>query len=125
MLYFELSKDGLRPSKMSVTRRSWLRLAGFGTAATAGLFSARNLAGQQKSAAYDAMAHAAHAMGAVGRVSTEAFNPTTFLRAWNFSDLPAEKRERFYRETARPDGTFLREYEIVAVDREIEIAPGV
>jgi FtsP/CotA-like multicopper oxidase with cupredoxin domain len=110
---------------MSFTRRSWLRLAGFGTAATTGLFSARNLAGQQKSGAYNAMAHGSHAMGPVGRVSTDAFNPTTYLRAWNFSDLPAETRQRFYRETARSDGTTLREYEIVAVDREIEIAPGV
>jgi FtsP/CotA-like multicopper oxidase with cupredoxin domain len=71
------------------------------------------------------MAHAGHAMGPVGRVSTEAFNPTTFLRTWNFADLPLDQRQRYYRETARSDGTTLREYEIVAVDREIEIAPGV
>jgi FtsP/CotA-like multicopper oxidase with cupredoxin domain len=64
-------------------------------------------------------------MGPVGRVSTEAFNPTTFLRTWNFADLPLDQRQRYYRETARSDGTTLREYEIVAVDREIEIAPGV
>src|SRR3989337_2148846 len=63
--------------------------------------------------------------GPVGRASLEAFNPTTFLRAWNFSDRPAAERGRYYRETPRPDGTLLREYEIVAVDREIEIAPGV
>jgi FtsP/CotA-like multicopper oxidase with cupredoxin domain len=30
-----------------------------------------------------------------------------------------------YKETRRPDGSLLREYEVVAVDREIEIAPGV
>ena len=110
---------------LSFTRRSWLRLAGLGTAAGAGLFSARNLAGQEKSGSYEAMQHAGHAMGPVGRVSTEIFNPTTFLRAWNFSDLPADKRQRYYKETPRPDGSLFREYEIVAVDREIEIAPGV
>ncbi len=71
------------------------------------------------------MQHAAHRMGPVGRVSTEAFNPTTYLRAWNFSDLAPEDRARYYKETPRPDGTLLREYQIVAVDREIEIAPGV
>jgi FtsP/CotA-like multicopper oxidase with cupredoxin domain len=71
------------------------------------------------------MAHTAHAMGPVGRVSTEIFNPSAFLRAWNFSDLPPGKRERYYRETPRSDGTLLREYDIVAIDREIEIAPGV
>ena len=64
-------------------------------------------------------------MGTVGRVPTDVFNPTRYLRAWNFSDLPADERARVYRETARPDGTLLREYEFFAVDREIEIAPGV
>ena len=65
------------------------------------------------------------AMGPVGRVSTESFNPTTFLRAWNFSDLAPATREKVYRETLQSDGTMLREYEIYAVDREIEIAPGL
>ena len=64
-------------------------------------------------------------MGPVGRVSTDLFDPSGFLRAWNFSNLAPDKRSRFYRETPRPDGTLLREYEIIAVDREIEIAPGV
>jgi FtsP/CotA-like multicopper oxidase with cupredoxin domain len=108
-----------------ITRRSWLRLAGLGTAAGAGLVSTRRLAGQQPAPSYGSMAHAAHAMGPVGRVSTDVFNPASYLRAWNFSDLPPEKRSKFYRETPRPDGSLLREYEIVAVDREIEIAPGV
>ncbi|HSL20426.1 MAG TPA: multicopper oxidase domain-containing protein [Vicinamibacterales bacterium] len=71
------------------------------------------------------MDHAAHAMGPVGRVTSEALNPSTYLRAWNFSDLPPDRRARFYRETRRPDGSLLREYEIYAVDREIEIAPGL
>ena len=92
------------------SRRSWLRLAGLGTAAGAGLLSARNLAGQEKRGPYDAMHHASHAMGPVGRVSTEIFNPTTFVRAWNFSDLAPEKRQRYYKETPRPDGSLLREY---------------
>ena len=64
-------------------------------------------------------------MGTVGRVGTEVFNPTAYLRAWNFSDLPPDERAKFYKETPRPDGTLLREYEFFAVDREIEIAPGV
>jgi FtsP/CotA-like multicopper oxidase with cupredoxin domain len=64
-------------------------------------------------------------MGPVGRVDKSRFDPSMFLRAWNFSDVPAAERSRFYRETPRPDGTLLREYEIFAVDREIEIAPGV
>jgi FtsP/CotA-like multicopper oxidase with cupredoxin domain len=35
------------------------------------------------------------------------------------------ERSRYYRETPRDDGTLLREYEFFAVDREIEIAPGL
>jgi FtsP/CotA-like multicopper oxidase with cupredoxin domain len=58
-------------------------------------------------------------------VSTEAFDPTAFLKNWNFNHLPPEARQKLYRETPRPDGTLLREYELYATDREIEIAPGL
>lgn len=71
------------------------------------------------------MNHHGHAMGAVGRVSTDRFDPTAYLQTWNFGNLPADKRREFYRETPRPDGTLLREYQIFALDREIEIAPGI
>jgi len=64
-------------------------------------------------------------MGLVGHVTTAANKPGTFLRTWNFSDLPPEQRAAVYRESRRPDGSLLREYEIYAVDREIEIAPGL
>ena len=64
-------------------------------------------------------------MGTVGRVTSDAIRPGAFLRAWNFSDLPESERSQRYRETLRPDGTRLREYEIYAVEREIEIAPGL
>jgi FtsP/CotA-like multicopper oxidase with cupredoxin domain len=74
---------------------------------------------------HPAGAHENHAMGTVGRVSVEAFNPSRYLRTWNFSDLPEQERAKFYRETPRPDGSTLREYEIYAVDREVEIAPGL
>jgi FtsP/CotA-like multicopper oxidase with cupredoxin domain len=58
-------------------------------------------------------------------VTSDAVKPSAFLRAWNFSDLPAPERSKVYRETLRPDGSRLREYELYAVDREIEIAPGL
>ena len=64
-------------------------------------------------------------MGTVGRVSKESFDPAAYLRSWNFANLPADKRAEFYRESKRPDGSLLREYEIYAADREIEIAPGM
>jgi FtsP/CotA-like multicopper oxidase with cupredoxin domain len=64
-------------------------------------------------------------MGTVGRVDTSAFDPSVFARTWNFSALPAPERAKFYRETPQADGTVSREYELYAVDREIEIAPGL
>jgi FtsP/CotA-like multicopper oxidase with cupredoxin domain len=107
-----------------LNRRSWIRLAGFGTAA-AGLLRSQSVGGAQDAIRAPAMEHAAHAMGPVGTADLTRFNPSDFLRASNFSSLVPRERSRFYHETPRPDGSLLREYEIVAVDREIEIAPGV
>jgi FtsP/CotA-like multicopper oxidase with cupredoxin domain len=64
-------------------------------------------------------------MGLVGRVTNDQLSPIRYLRTWNFSDLEPDQRAKFYRETKQPDGTLLREYEIFAVDKEIEIAPGL
>ncbi len=110
---------------MSIDRRTWLRAAGFGSL-VGGLNAGARLFGQMptETVAMPGMAEV-HAMGPIGRVSTEDFDPTAFLRAWNFSDLPADERSRFYRESVRPDGSLLREYEFFAADREIEIAPGI
>jgi FtsP/CotA-like multicopper oxidase with cupredoxin domain len=105
---------------MRLSRRTWLQSAGLTSLAG---FAARNqLIGQTTQ---PAAAHDNHAMGIVGRVSDDAFSPTRYLRSWNFSDLPTDQRAKYYRESPRPDGTMLREYEIFAVDREIEIAPGM
>src|SRR5688572_12693573 len=114
-------------SKLS--RRSWLRLGGMASLAAgvvgASRASAQNGPAPAPGATRTVDAHHAHAMGTVGRVTSDALNPTRFLRTWNFSDLPPERRKDFYRETERPDGSLLREYQIFAVDREIEIAPGI
>jgi FtsP/CotA-like multicopper oxidase with cupredoxin domain len=107
----------------SLSRRSWLQASGIG--AVAGAFGLARLKGQGTSPPTNVYGHAGHAMGAVGAVDTSAFDPARYLTAFNFSDLPEEERVRYYRETPRPDGTLLREYEFFAVDREIEIAPGV
>ena len=71
------------------------------------------------------LAHTVHNAGPVGRVSTERFDPGAYLKSFNGSHLPAGDRARFYKETPRPDGSLLREYRVVAVDRELEIAPGI
>jgi manganese oxidase len=124
MLFFD-------QSKMTLTRRNWLQSIGIG-AAFAGASLSRRSGGRMQAAAADGQtpqslpsSHDNHAMGLVGRVTNDQLSPTRYLRTWNFSDLEPDKRAKYYRETKRPDGSMLREYEIYAVDREIEIAPGL
>ena len=109
-----------------LTRRSWLRATGLASLAGSIVGGAR-IAGQarQGDGVADHPAHDSHVMGTVGRVAPDRFNPVTFLKTWNFNDLAPEERLKYYRETPRPDGTLLREYDIFAADREIEIAPGL
>ncbi len=119
---------------LKLSRRGWLQATGLASIA-GGLVGGR--AAAQHAGAPGAghpAAHDNHAMGTVGRVTSESpdprdpasyVNPNTYLRSWNFSELPPDVRARFYRETARPDGTLLREYHFHAADREIEIAPGL
>ncbi len=107
---------------LKVTRRSWLRATGVASL-VGSVGAARRLAGQGLPAVQTG--HDSHAMGTVGRVSSDGFDTAAFLRSWNFSHLSADERAKFYRETPRPDGTMLREYEVFATDREIEIAPGI
>src|SRR5688500_13093153 len=112
---------------MKLTRRSWLGASGIATlaASVAGVVRVRGQS-TPPAASYAHGSHGAgHGLGTIGRVDKALFDPVRFLRAWNFNDLPPDERSRHYRETTRPDGTLLREYEIFSVDREIEIAPGV
>src|SRR5687768_10005624 len=106
---------------MRLSRRTWLQAAGL--TSVAGVLARTRVTGQTQQ--FPASAHDNHAMGIVGRVGADRFSPTRYLRSWNFSDLPPDERAKYYRESPRPDGTMLREYEIYAVDREIEIAPGM
>ncbi len=111
-------KTTRRPRGLS--RRSLLAAASL-VPVTAGLARRAGGATEHPQAAHSG----GHGMGTVGLVDATRFDPAAYLRGWNFAELPAAERERVYRETARPDGTLLREYEFVAADREIEIAPGV
>jgi FtsP/CotA-like multicopper oxidase with cupredoxin domain len=109
---------------MTMSRRSLMRMASFGAATTA-LATGSEPAGQSAESSGSTLSHAAHYSGPVGRVSTETFDPSAFARSWNFSGLPPDRRARHYREVRQPDGILLREYDIVASDRDIEIAPGM
>ena len=104
-----------------------------GSVGAAALAAAGKLRGQAygdphdgHSAGKPAAAHAtAHQAGVVGRVTSLDPDPSVYLRSFNFSHLPERERSRYYRESPLGDGRLLREYELYAVDREMEIAPGV
>jgi len=106
------------------SRRKWLQASGLASLAGS-LVAGTRLAGQVASSGGHPLSHQNHAMGTVGTVKAGGLDPARYLRGWNFSHLPAGEREKYYRETPRPDGSLLREYDIFGVDREIEIAPGV
>ena len=55
-----------------------------------------------------------HDMMAVGDIRPGAFDPTAYLTHFDYG-----------KESRLPSGQVLREYELVAEDREIEVAPGV
>src|SRR5262245_21254331 len=99
-----------------LSRRSLLQVTGL---SSVGAALAQLVRGQSSNPPAAHAVHS-HAMGPVGRASTEIFDPSVYLRSWNFSHLPEPERSRFYRETRQPNGTMLREYQIFAVDREIE-----
>ena len=62
----------------------------------------------------DLEAHDARVMSTTGEVDLSQFDPSKFLYEFDYGQV-----------SELPDGQTLREWEIVAVDKEIEIAPGV
>jgi manganese oxidase len=66
-------------------------------------------------------------IGMINQVGDDAIgiDPMEYLTTWNFNNLPENERSKFYKETPRPDGSKLREYWLHAVDKEIEVAPGI
>ena len=124
--------DGARSANTTsgapvLTRRELLKA---GTAGTVGLVAAtgalalpawRRLGAQDPAhvVAHDSTAvlpaHGAHdQMNAVGDIRPDAYNPTTFLTAFDTGEI-----------SVLPSGQVLREYRIAAEDKEIEVAPGV
>ncbi|MGD2217916.1 MAG: multicopper oxidase domain-containing protein [Gemmatimonadales bacterium] len=100
---------------MSTTfsRRGWLKLS----AAAAGLSGAAAFLGfrpRTDAAREMHVSPEAHRALAVGDVSTAAFDPVAYLTEFDHG-----------RVSRLADGRTLREYDIVASDREVEVAPGV
>ncbi|KAA3644070.1 MAG: copper oxidase [Chloroflexi bacterium] len=102
-----------------LSRREFLRAGALSMLGTAGI-TAVNALLQKKDIAFalqdDTPDHNHGEMGTVGEVDHEAnrFHPTDMLYDYDFGTV-----------TQMDNGQTLREYEFIAVDREIEIAPGV
>jgi FtsP/CotA-like multicopper oxidase with cupredoxin domain len=117
-----MSLDPSEPNEERVNRRSLLR-AGAGIAAVAGGAAiplvARGSDGESADTVHEQhqSEHAAHSMSStVGDVDVErmGFDPSKFVRTFDYGEP-----------TTMQDGTVVREWQIVAVDKEIEIAPGI
>ncbi len=109
----------------TMSRRDWLKLGGVGVA---GLSGTSVLALARRGGAAAALEHAGvqeaiHSptelaqlrMGVFGDYApADGFDPDAFLFDFDYGDVSRDEA-----------GRTVREYEIVAVDREIEVAPGV
>jgi len=110
-----------KPAKRSINRRDLLKI-GVAAGALSAVAAAQPSIIQAASgpAAGPPHQHAGPGMGhgdmsgAVGDVDLTQFDPSQFLVAFDWGA-----------ESPQDDGTTLREWQVVAVDKEIEIAPGV
>ena len=100
-----------------LSRRDLIKAGALGAAGLAAAGGAIVLRPQSGAAAPELPADAhmhAHALDAVGDIDPRGFNPTKFLSEFDYGKI-----------SRLPNGQTLREYYIAAIDREIEIAPGV
>ena len=101
-----------------LSRRDLLKasaLGAAGLAAAGGALAFRPRDGIAQSDGHSELAHLeAHSMDAVGDIDPNGFNPSKFLTEFDYGKV-----------STLPNGQTLREYYIAAIDREIEIAPGV
>lgn len=106
----------MKQSKQSVSRRDFLKVGGLGVAGLAGAAGLNALASPADSAAaqeHDQMDHGG--AGAVGVVDHAAngFDPHEMLYDFDYGTVTEE------------DGRTVREWTMVAMDKEFEIAPGI
>jgi FtsP/CotA-like multicopper oxidase with cupredoxin domain len=114
-------------TKPKLTRRDFLKgslVSLFGLTGLSGLLKAFDSGPQtgvgippaSRNGQYDSGGHAHDGLGAVGEVDHERnrFHPNELLSDFDYGNV-----------STTASGQTLREYEFIAVDREIEIAPGV
>jgi manganese oxidase len=109
-----------------ISRRTLLRRGALGTAAVALTKAVTTLGASPAAAAAHSDAthamtpspvmagHSPHSLDVVGDIQPGGLDPTAFLTQFDYGDA-----------SKTADGRTLREYDVVALDREIEIAPGV
>ena len=104
--------DAAKLTRRDLLKASALGAAGLAAATGAFAFTAQD---QNRKDPHDGLAHMdAHSMDAVGDIDPDGFNPTKFLTEFDYGKV-----------STLPNGQTLREYYVVALDKEIEIAPGV
>jgi manganese oxidase len=102
-------------SEQSLTRRQMLKVGALGTASLAAGGSVLSLPGVAQGDAKAGQGQASHHdMMTVGQLAPGSFDPTAFLTHFDTGTV-----------SRLPSGQVVREYELVADEREIEVAPGV
>jgi FtsP/CotA-like multicopper oxidase with cupredoxin domain len=99
-----------------LTRRDALRAGALGAAGLAAATGAIGLRPRSSAATQTPVhaAHDAHMLAAVGDIQPGGFNPSSFLETFDYGEV-----------SRAANGQTVREYRVVAIDKEIEIAPGV
>lgn len=103
--------------KSHLNRRNFLKASTLGTLGAAGIGAILQLPRAQAQEAEPGFhTHGAHGTGdgAIGEVDTTRFDPMQYLHDFDYG-----------RVSTLPNGQTLREWDVYAVDEEIEVAPGV
>jgi FtsP/CotA-like multicopper oxidase with cupredoxin domain len=98
-------------SDQPISRRALLRRSALGAA---GLAASSKVMGAAERGVAHAGSHDPSLAATQGRVTNGSIDPMTFLEHFDYGDV-----------STLPDGRTLREFQITAVDLEIEVAPGV
>src|SRR5262245_61519298 len=102
--------------RSTMTRRDALRagaLGAAGLAAATGALAIRPRTGETHEV-YLGQAHEAHVSSVVGDIRPGGFDPMAFLETFDYGVV-----------SRAASGQTVRDYSIVAMDKEIEVAPGV
>jgi len=111
-------RKGRESGGSEMTRREMLRAGVLGAAGLAGAAGVVKVSGAKPAESPGAhgrgMEGHPHDLAAVGRIRPGGFDPTAFLGQFDRG-----------RESRLASGQVLREYDLIAVDKEIEVTPGV